>query len=66
MEWEIATDNIFATRFMCPKRKVKNASIILRHSALVWWDSLDSSDKPQTWNDMKLFMRETFVNAPPA
>ena len=23
MEWEIAIDNIFATRFMCPRRKVK-------------------------------------------
>ena len=66
MEWEIAIDNIFATRFMCPRRKVKNASSVLRHSALVWWDSLDSSDKSQTWNDMKLLMRETFVNAPPA
>jgi len=66
MEWEIAIDNIFATRFMCPRRKVKNASSVLRHSALVWWDSLDSSDKPQTWNDMKLLMRETFVNANPA
>ena len=47
MEWEIAIDNIFTTRFMCPKRKVKNTSSVLQHSALVWWDSLDSSDKPQ-------------------
>ena len=23
MKWEIAIDNIFATRFMCPRRKVK-------------------------------------------
>ena len=23
MEWEIVIDNIFATRFMCPRRKVK-------------------------------------------
>ena len=65
IEWEISIDNIFATRFMCPRRKVKNASSVLRHSALVWWDSLDSSDKPQTWKDMKLLMREKFVNAPP-
>ena len=41
MEWEIAIDNIFATRFMCPRRKVKNASNVLRHSALVWWDFLN-------------------------
>ena len=26
MEWEITIDNIFATRFMCPRRKVKKCS----------------------------------------
>ena len=65
MEWKIAIDNIFATRFMCPRRKVKNTASVLRYSALSWWESLDPSDKPQTWNDMKLLMRETFVNPPP-
>ena len=39
MEWEITIDNIFATRFMCPRRKVKNAASVLRHSVLSWWDS---------------------------
>ena len=29
MEWEIAIDNIFATRFMCLRRKVKNAANVL-------------------------------------
>ena len=46
LEWEIAIDNI--SRCMCPRRNVKNAASVLRHSALVWWDSLSSSDKPQT------------------
>ena len=32
---------------------------------ILLWESLDPSDKPQTWNDMKLLMRETFVNPPP-
>ena len=66
MEWEIAIDNIFATRFMCPRRKVNNASSVLRHSALTWWEILSPLDKPQTWNDIKNFMRENFVNAPPS
>jgi hypothetical protein len=65
IEWEVAIDNIFATRFMCPRRKVKNASSVLRHFILSWWESLDPLDKPQTWNDMKLLMRETFINTPP-
>ena len=50
---------------MCLRRKVKNVASVLRHSALSWWDSLDPSDKAQTWNDMKLLMKETFVNPPP-
>ncbi|XP_039851101.1 uncharacterized protein LOC120709500 isoform X1 [Panicum virgatum] len=62
MEWEIAIDNIFATRFMCPMRRVKNASSILRHFALSWWESLGPLDKPHTWDDMKIVMRENFVN----
>ena len=65
MEWEIAIDNIFATHFMCPRRKVKNASSVLRHFALSWWQSLDPLDKPHSWDDMKLLMRETFVNPRP-
>ena len=34
----------------------------MRHFALSWWESLDPSDKPQTWNDMKHLMRENFIN----
>ena len=62
IEWEIAIDNIFATRFMCPRRKVYNAASVLRLSALTWWESLSPLDKPQTWDDMKILMRETFVS----
>ena len=51
---------------MCPRRKVKNASSVLRHFALSWWQSLDPLDKPHSWDDMKLLMRVTFVNAPPS
>ena len=37
IEWEIAIDNIFANRFMCPRRKVKNTASVLRLSVLTWW-----------------------------
>ena len=53
---------LFATHFMCSRRKVKNASSVLRLSALTWWESLSPLDKPQTWDDMKILMRETFVS----
>ena len=46
---------------MCDWRKIKNASSVLRHLASTWWESLSSSDKPHTWNGMKIVMRETFV-----
>ena len=51
---------------MCPSWKVKNASSVLRHFALSWWESLDPLDKPQSWDYMKRLMRVTFVNAPPS
>ena len=62
IEWEIAIDNIFVNRFMCPRRKVKNAASVLRLSALTWWECLSPLDKPQTWDDMKILMRETFAS----
>ena len=34
IEWEIAIDNIFASRFMSPRRKVQNAASVLRGTAL--------------------------------
>ena len=39
IEWEIAIDNIFANRFMCPRRKAKNVASVLRLSALTWWEN---------------------------
>ena len=35
MEWKIAIDNIFATRFMCLRRKVNNTDSVLQHSAFI-------------------------------
>ena len=34
----------------------------MRHFGLSWWESLGPLDKPQTWNGMKIIMRENFVN----
>jgi hypothetical protein len=65
IEWEIALDKIFANHSMCARRKVQNATSVLRDSASTWWETLSSSDKPQSWNDMKILMRQTFVNPPP-
>ena len=62
IEWESKIDNFFAQCCMCERRKIKNASSVLRHLALTWWDSLNFSVKPHTWNDMKNLMRENFVN----
>ena len=62
IEWKIIIDNIFANHFMCPRRKVNNVANVLRLSALIWWMSLSPLDKPQTWDDMKIVMRENFVS----
>jgi hypothetical protein len=39
MEWESSIEEFFATHFMCPRRKVKNAASVLRNSALTLWES---------------------------
>jgi hypothetical protein len=62
IEWEIAIDKIFANHFMCARRKVKNATSVLRDSALTWWETLSPLVKPQTWDIMKFLMRDTFAN----
>jgi hypothetical protein len=62
IEWESKIDNIFAQCHMCEWRKINNAFSVLRHLTSIWWESLSSSDKPHTWNDMKILMRETFIN----
>jgi len=46
---------------MCERRKIKNTSNVLRHLASTWWKFLISLDKPHTWNNMKIVMREIFV-----
>jgi hypothetical protein len=35
----------------------------LTHSSLSWWESLTPYDKPQTWANMKMLMRERFVSS---
>jgi len=39
IECESKIDNIFAQCHMCERRKIKNASSVLRHLASTWWES---------------------------
>jgi hypothetical protein len=48
---------------MCERKKIKKASSVLTHSTLSWWESLTPSDKPRTWANMKMLMRERFVSS---
>jgi hypothetical protein len=63
IEWEIKIDCFFAKYFMCERKKIKKATSVLTHSALSWWESLSPSDKPQTWANMKMLMRERFFSS---
>jgi hypothetical protein len=62
IEWETKIDCLFAKYFMCERKKIKKATNVLTYSALSWWESLTPSDKPQTWDNMKMLMRERFVS----
>jgi hypothetical protein len=48
---------------MCEWKKIQKATSVLTHSALSWLESLTPSDKPQTWANMKMLMRERFVSS---
>jgi hypothetical protein len=62
IEWEVSMNKIFARRCIYDRRKIKIVSSTLTNNALVWWNNLHDSDKPQTWTDVKALMREQFVS----
>jgi hypothetical protein len=53
----------FAKYFMCEWKKIKKETSVLTHYALSWWEFLTPSDKPQTWANMKMLMKERFVSS---
>jgi hypothetical protein len=63
IEWETKIDCLFAKYFMCERKKVKKATRVLTHSTLSWWESLTPSNKPQSWANMKMLLRERFVSS---
>jgi hypothetical protein len=63
IEWETKIDCLFENYFMCERKMIKKATSVLTHSALSWWESLTPSNKPQTWANMKMLMRERFVSS---
>uniref|UniRef100_A0A0D9W2E7 Retrotransposon gag domain-containing protein n=1 Tax=Leersia perrieri TaxID=77586 RepID=A0A0D9W2E7_9ORYZ len=65
IEWEKGLDHIFAQCHMCERRKLRNVTSALIGSALIWWENLSMSSHdnlPRTWDDMKVLIREIFVN----
>jgi hypothetical protein len=60
LDWEMTMDKKFAQYRMCDRRKIKIVVSSLTSCALTWWENLCVSDKPQTWKDMKILMREKF------
>src|SRR5579859_6240940 len=60
LDWEMTMNNKFAQCRMCDWRKIKIAVSSLTSCALTWWENLCVSDKPQTWKNMKILMREKF------
>jgi len=62
INWEINMDKFFTQYRMCDKRKIKNAASSLTSYALIWWKDLcDYEEDPQTWKNMKQYMRDEFV-----
>jgi hypothetical protein len=51
-------DKIFARRRICDRRKIKIKASTLMNDALVWWNNLHDYEKPRTWTDVKVLMRQ--------
>jgi hypothetical protein len=60
LDWEMTMDKKFAQCRMHDRRKIKIVVCSLTSCALTWWENLCVSDKPGTWKDMKILMREKF------
>jgi hypothetical protein len=56
----MAMDKKFAQCHKCDRRKIKIVISSLTSCALIWWENLCVSGKPQTWKDMKILIREKF------
>jgi hypothetical protein len=65
--WEIGMDKIFGQYCICETRKLRNVATTLMNNALAWLKRLCESDElPKTWNDLKILMRNFFVDSSPA
>jgi hypothetical protein len=53
---------IFARRRICVMRKIKIVASTLTNYAIVWWNNLHDYEKPQTWTDVKVLMRQQFAS----
>jgi hypothetical protein len=60
LDWEMTMDKKFAQCRMCDGRNIKIVVSSLTSCALIWWENLCVLDKPQTWKDLKILMREKF------
>jgi hypothetical protein len=60
LDWEMTMDKKFAQCHLCDRRQIKIDVSSLTCCALTWWENLCVSDKPETWKDMKILMREKF------
>jgi hypothetical protein len=60
LDWEMTMDKKFVQCRMCDRRKIKIVVSSLTSCALTWWENLCVLDKPRTWKDMKILLREKF------
>jgi hypothetical protein len=60
LDWEMMMDKKFAQCRICDRRQIQITVSSLTSCALTWWENLCVSDKPQTWKDTKILMRQKF------
>jgi hypothetical protein len=60
LDWEMTMDKKFAQCRMCDRTQIKIVVSSVTSCAFTWRENLCVLDKPQTWKDMKILIREKF------
>jgi hypothetical protein len=59
-------DKFFGQHHICERRKLRNIASALTNNELAWWKRLCQSEElPKTWNDVKILIRNFFVDSSP-
>jgi hypothetical protein len=62
LDWEMTVDNKFSSCLVPEQHRVRQTTSEFKDFAIIWWNELSTLRlQPDTWNRLKVVMRERFV-----